>query len=346
MANSKTQGERRAEICADTNFNANLHPSLVGWEIAYPTAENGGRDQQIAVADLVVARPSDDPFALRLLHGPTQATVTPLDLGFLTLKRRPPLFQLLTRFGPPPGLNVALPETFAVASERDDDIAKDASVQGSVTANDGASAARIQYRPRITYEGVVVLARRRWLIPSVLFPRRSASEAEAAYFLRIHRWRDEYGLPMDVFARVRPMAVSAPPTSATMDGSAPAIGSDKPDRHSDAEFNGANLSDNEASPRQGDRDVLPAGSATVRRRVSRDWAKPQYINFCSPLLVKLFARLPGSLVEVAVILEECLPTPAMLSRADDGLSYATKCYCRLRSRQVTGKYRRHQPRRH
>jgi hypothetical protein len=44
-------------------------------------------------------------------------------------------------------------------------------------------------------------------------------------------------------------------------------------------------------------------------RQSRDFYKPQYIDFASPLLVQLFSRITSKLPNFIVTLEEQLPEP-------------------------------------
>ena len=61
---------------------------------------------------------------------------------------------------------------------------------------------------------------------------------------------------------------------------------------------------------------------------SRDYHKPQFVDFASPLLVRLFGRLHGSLPQFVVILEECFPSPDDLPVAQ-GLPYATELILQL-----------------
>ncbi|HEV7588876.1 MAG TPA: lantibiotic dehydratase, partial [Longimicrobium sp.] len=41
-----------AEICGDAQFNANLHPPLLKWEISYPTGESGAAEEQLRSSDI------------------------------------------------------------------------------------------------------------------------------------------------------------------------------------------------------------------------------------------------------------------------------------------------------
>lgn len=56
---------------------------------------------------------------------------------------------------------------------------------------------------------------------------------------------------------------------------------------------------------------------------SRDWWKPQYIDFANPLLVRLFAKLPGALSNFLIHLDERYPDTAALPAVGEG-HYATE----------------------
>ncbi|HEX8430241.1 MAG TPA: lantibiotic dehydratase, partial [Longimicrobium sp.] len=109
--NAALTGELLAEICGDAQFNANLHPPLLRWEISYPTGEGGVADEQLRSSDLRVELSPEDPHNLLLRHAPTGARVVPVDLGFLNPRMRPPLYQLLSRFTPPATFSPYLPDT-------------------------------------------------------------------------------------------------------------------------------------------------------------------------------------------------------------------------------------------
>jgi thiopeptide-type bacteriocin biosynthesis protein len=59
----------------------------------------------------------------------------------------------------------------------------------------------IQFSPR-QQEGRVVMQRARWRIPSNLIITRNKGEDDFSFFLRAQRWRNQYGIPEEVFARV------------------------------------------------------------------------------------------------------------------------------------------------
>ena len=173
-----------AEICGDANFNANLHPPLLPKELSYPTGESGSQNQ-ILSSDVWVERDPRTPHRLRLTHGEGGRTIIPVDLGFLNPRLRPPLFQLLSRFTPALNFNLPMPD--------------------SPTALHDDRLPEPRYRPRITYEGKLVLARRQWQISHEHFPHRKPHEDDAGYFFRVQAWRRDLGLPQEVFVRIKPL---------------------------------------------------------------------------------------------------------------------------------------------
>ena len=109
--NAALTGEYLAEICGDAQFNANLHPPLLRWEISYPTGESGAAEEQLRSSDIFVEPDPEDQSTLRLRHGPSGRRVVPVDLGFLNPRMRPPLYQLLSRFTPPVTFGPNIPES-------------------------------------------------------------------------------------------------------------------------------------------------------------------------------------------------------------------------------------------
>ena len=186
-SNRRLTGAELAEVCGEASFNADLHPPLLGAEIAYPTAEGGAAEEQVPVSNLVVEPDPHRPLRVRLRDTATGREVVPVDLGFLSPRLRPPLFQLLSRMTPATAFLPNLPEE-----------------------PENGSREQVIYRPRVTYRGRLVLARRRWTLPRSLFPGRRRKEAEADYFLRVQRWREQLALPEEVFVRVLHKAPSRP----------------------------------------------------------------------------------------------------------------------------------------
>ena len=123
----------------------------------------------------------------------------------------------------------------------------------------------------MTYRGWLVLARRRWTLPQPLFPSRDRRESEAGYFLRIQRWREELGLPEEVFVRIVDLKREPRVLPETM-GPGQVLQGKKP----------------------------PGKLPGLRDHL----VKTQYIDFRNPLLVDLFRRMTENLETFQVILEE------------------------------------------
>lgn len=278
-----------AEIGGDANFNANLHPQLLPWQVSYPTGDGESGTGVLSCTDLVVKRDPVDPIALCLYHEGTGQRVEPLDLGFLSPMMRPALYQLLMRFAPCGVHAVALPESLA--------------------PQQGTTATEVIYRPRIVYDQSMVLARRRWSIPSRLFPGRTSSESEFEYFVRLSRWRHALRIPPVVYVRVMPLSTSPEP----------------PEAHG--------LNPQEGESAAGD-DLETTGKGEPDRNgrkvrgQSRDFGKPQFIDFESPLLAELFGRLPATLDDYVVHIEERYPEPDGLPQVD-GQRYAAELILQL-----------------
>lgn len=192
--NGSRQDVLLAEIGADGDFNANLHPSLVPWEIAYPTGEGGAAEGELRVPDLVVERSPSEAGSLVLRHAPSGKRVVPLDLGFQNPMMRPPLFRLLSFLGPPTNYYLPLPETpWEPGAEPDPE-----------------DRPRVLYRPRIAFGGGLFLGRRRWTVTERSFPARHGAESASDHFARVDRWRRTHGLPREVFLRIQRFTRSGP----------------------------------------------------------------------------------------------------------------------------------------
>lgn len=161
--------------------NLSLRPAAVPYAIDYPRAE-GDTDAaaRISIADL---RVSYDPGRGRLvLRGRCGAEVRPLALGMLVEHSLPPALYFLIRvFGEP---------QTALAPHRQ------LGEAGWRTTPDG-----FRWRPRLEM-GRIVLVRAAWSLPAAHLPLRAKGESDAAYLLRVARWRDQRGIPRQCFVRV------------------------------------------------------------------------------------------------------------------------------------------------
>jgi hypothetical protein len=399
-ANDALTGELLAEICGDAQFNANLHPPLLRWEISYPTGESGAAGDQVLSSHLFVEPDPEDPHSLCLRHGPTGRRVVPVDLGFLNPRMRPPLYQLLSRFTPPVTFAPSVPESLLQrpsteektsaegdAAPVEDTAAEAASVDpaavaadapeasaepnagGEVAKDDAAAIApsdadavavagvenadgqadasaeekpagpppRIVHRPRISVDGRVLITRRRWLVPAALLPQRTAEEGAADFFVRASRWRREEGIPESCYLRVIPLpdpAARKPgePQAEQPDAQEAAmnVGADAPPAAEEAEAP-------EAAAAQPAAEGAPAADAAAEGEKappmkvttpSRDFYKPQFMDFGNPLLVGLLGKIGGGMKHFNVVFEERLPGPEALPRVN-GSAYATEMVIQL-----------------
>jgi hypothetical protein len=281
-----------AEICGDAQFNANLHPPLLSAEISYPTGESGPTTSQLSIVELDVVREAADPYRLSLVHRMTGRYVEPIDLGFLNPRMRPPLYQLLSNFSRIRGFRLPLPER------------PDSRGPSETTRETDATPSSVTQRPRIVLGETIVLSRRFWEVASEAYPRPLGGEGTVDYFVRVDRWRNEHGIPKQVYISLTPQNVPGRRTETVVEAS----------RREAVEATSPN--EPGTKDRSGDRPTVPSQapprtvSAPARR--GRDWKKPQFIDFSSPALVRLFAVLPGDLSQFRASLVECLPAREVL----------------------------------
>jgi len=174
------------ENCDASVFNANLHPPLMKNQIWMPGSQNSvSRENLIPVTQIFVMKKEH---SLALIHKPTGKEVHVFDLGFQGQKGRSQLFQLLLSFN-------AYSSTL--------------NLKPLVSKINGRSQRVLplefgQFMPRITYEDQVVIQRKTWQIQTDYLPQKGAKETEWDYFERVHSWRMELNLPLEVFVSLDP----------------------------------------------------------------------------------------------------------------------------------------------
>ncbi|MEM7356380.1 MAG: lantibiotic dehydratase, partial [Acidobacteriota bacterium] len=339
-----------AEICGDGAFNGNLHPPLLPWEVSYPTGESGPSQAQLRSSEILVTRAPDDPNALCLLHRGTAKQILPVDLGFLNSQMRPPLYQLLSRFTPPASFIPQIPEASETPEPPPTADSETQEAQGAPEAKEAQEAQdapeaqqeaasvppdHVFYRPRLTFEGLLVLGRRLWIVPAPAFPSPHGDETPARFFLRIQRWRSAHGIPSQVFLQVRPLppfqapAEDPPATTrgepaqadtasaeteadgateptakaAAKDTATAAESATEPAAETAREADAETAADTDTET--GERHQGQAGKAGPALR--SDLYKPQFIDFHNPLLLDLFTKAPGPLENFVIVLSERLP---------------------------------------
>jgi hypothetical protein len=214
-------------------------------------------------------------------------------------------------------------------------------------------APTVNVRPRITFGGSLVLARRRWNVPKSLFPQREAQESAADFFLRANRFRLEHGIPETCYVRINPLpdppaakpGEAAPPAEAEavpqpLEADLPgyeapvADVADEHEEHDEAAApaaeggEGAEAEGGEGgeAKAEGEGAKTPAKPRTAG---SRDLHKPQFMDFGNPLLVGLLGKMAANLRSYSVVVEERLPGREELARTEDGTAYATEVVVQL-----------------
>jgi len=365
LNNSKYEDSILAEICHDSNFNANLHPILVENEIVYPTSESGYSKNKISCNDIYVRIHQQDAHSLELYELKTNKKIIPLDLGFLNPMMRPPLFQLLAKFAPASNFSLNFPDTYKTLNtpeqKKNEDVtgnenkekisAKDEKIDKAITEKSGSSKQEnilqpkavleikheIVYRPRIVLENTIILSRKIWKVPAQLYPVMQRGELKADYFIRVNEWRIKNGIPDKVYIRVRPLPVQpknnleqkkngnevdkANQNKKTIDKPAVPLTANN---ENGIKENGApeinakpneNENTNTAVPINGKKKEVP--------KYSKDFYKPQYIDFLNPLFLNIIAKVMGNLKNYVVTIEEMLPQSDQLAQYEDS-SYATE----------------------
>jgi len=176
---------RFVELRDGSVHNANLHPQILDYEIASPGAQTSFTpDRQIPISDLLVS--AGERRSLLLTRRSNGERIEVMDLGFQAIKGRSPMFRLLitgfdcaTHVNPAPLFNAV-----AAAWQR----------------HKGSGATR----PRIVYDGRIVLQRRGWTIAKEALPRRDRAESDHAYFVRVNEWRAVHEIPPHVFVFIAP----------------------------------------------------------------------------------------------------------------------------------------------
>lgn len=173
-----------AEATDASVLNANLHDRIMPYEIHTP----GGHttlpaSSQIGVHELEVSYDATDK-RLVLTHPESQKEVIVFDLGFETPRQRSKLYTLLGSFMS--GSHHPIEQLVA-------------------SINEGLQKRKAEgtpvVLPRITYKDQIVLQRKAWLIPKDQLPRRNSGESSWLYFLRLYKWKEQQGMPHEVFVK-------------------------------------------------------------------------------------------------------------------------------------------------
>jgi hypothetical protein len=182
------------ELNDGSTFNANIHPPLLPYEIGMPGGSNNYPPQrQISLRD-VQLRYNPETDLLSLYHSNGQE-IYAYDLCLESFYNRSHFYQLLAHFNPDHRL--PLRQLIAAVDHRHAE---------AFPPNE-----EIQLKPRIVFEETVVLRRKGWLLRTTLIPVQANNETDAAYFVRLHTWREQHQLPEHVFLFLRSPYIPASP---------------------------------------------------------------------------------------------------------------------------------------
>jgi hypothetical protein len=290
-----------AEISGDDDFNANMHPSLLKYEIEYPTYDGGLCEIPLDCKKITVEVDENDPNKLCLKYIPLDKIIIPIDLGFMSPNMRPLLFQILSKMSPTQSFSIAFPEE-EMKNEKNDPI------NGLKIENPGEikcdkenpkieSSLKILYRPRVVFENNIIISRRTWKIPKPLLPQLSKDESSFDFYLRVNSWIEDNNIPDEVFVSILPIW----------------------------DDNLLNIKDYESKnnivkQNKKDEDNANINGFLIRNTNSRDYHKPQYIDFKNPILVDLFSKISVGLNNCTMTIEERYPDKMQL------LNYNGKYY--------------------
>ncbi len=238
-----------------TYFNANLHPTLMPYELQTPGGHNYLEEAaQLRVSDFKIkfCKETDE---LELFHNEKNQRAFIHNLGFQSPNGRSKLFQLISTFGKNQyfGFTLLTKSINNIFEEQHEKIKKIDNI--------------IRF-PRIVYENVLVIQRHKWEIGKNRIPIKSSLETDGDYYRKIRKWIKKNELPSTVFIKLNPLRMPS-------------------------------------------------------YKLKRDDYKPQYINFQSPLLVRLFEKMTKR-IEEFIVIEEMLPSKDHLIE-DNGKHWVTEC---------------------
>jgi len=228
-------------------FNANLHPSIMPYEIKIPGGNCRNAKNNINIADLKI-KPNLEKKELELFNNSDKKVVI-YDLDFIDVSIRSNLFKLLSCFGPNNNYLIKnINHIFNIYFQ----------IRLKIKYNDKI----IYVMPRIIFDRCLIIQRKQWHIPIEIIRekiKKISSLDQYIKYIEIQKWRLSLKLPDDVFLS------------------------------------------------------MSYRSRKIEANQNRDDKKPQYINFLSPLSIKLFIRNVNKYNCDYILIEEMLPDPQNLS---------------------------------
>jgi hypothetical protein len=162
-------------------FNANIHPTLMPYEICVPGGNNNlPLDKQIPISKIAI-RYDPSIQELKLYHIDTEKEILIFDLCFQGLESRSNLYQLLSYF--------TLTRFYFYHF-----ILEEINYRKNIQLSHG-----ITFNKRIVFEEDIILQRKSWTIFKESLPLRFKGEKDSEYFLRLNHWRLQLKIDDEVF---------------------------------------------------------------------------------------------------------------------------------------------------
>ncbi|MEO1052658.1 MAG: lantibiotic dehydratase [Bacteroidota bacterium] len=191
------ENEILIEDCDGSYFNANLHPTLMPYEIWMPGGHNTlPVESQLPITDFMISYNKAEN-KLNLFHQNMGKRAFVFDLGFQSLMGRSQLFQLLEKF-----TSAAYVSHMSLVSNLNQSFSEDES--------EAQSKPKVISYPRVVYENDIILQRKSWYIPKPLIPIKEPMENDWQYFVKLNLWRKEHGIPDEVFIFINPNRMLKP----------------------------------------------------------------------------------------------------------------------------------------
>jgi lantibiotic biosynthesis protein len=174
--------------CTDSSvFNANLHPTLMPFEIKIPGGQNNlPLENQIELKDIQVCFDTVRN-KLKLMHKELDKEILIFDLCFQSLYERSNLYQLLSQFT----INKNFSYNWIIST-----------INNSIEEIKNNNDRNIRTYPRIVFDDKVVLQRKYWVIRKNSLPYKRNDESQGEYFLRLNLWRKTHNINNEIFMHV------------------------------------------------------------------------------------------------------------------------------------------------
>ncbi|MCA2982123.1 lantibiotic dehydratase [Gemmatimonas sp.] len=138
---------------------------------------------------------------------------------------------------------------------------------------------QVRHLPRVVLNDTIVVARQAWVVPSEVLPKRAAEGTDDEWFAQVDEWRKHHGLPEEVYLRIRQHRRSSG-----------------------------------VEPQQPQAKAAVPPSAWRGRK---NLAKPQYINFGSPILLGVLTHALKELPSFVAVFEERYPSSDQITYWND-----------------------------